>query len=134
MFLFGSLFYNINTSSVEDLTGRGSSDFFLRIYAIIFIVHLKIFPILTNRILCSGVQDLRNGYVVTPLPPKATFLDDPLRVLRAIRFGNKFTWIWQLFYSFLRKLYSWWRTWLIRKVFWLCICKFWLDNVLERFI
>ncbi|XP_074563184.1 tRNA nucleotidyltransferase cca2 [Curcuma longa] len=54
-----SLFYNINTSSVEDLTGR-------------------------------GVQDLRNGYVVTPLPPKATFLDDPLRVLRAIRFGARF--------------------------------------------
>ncbi|KAG6508943.1 hypothetical protein ZIOFF_034325 [Zingiber officinale] len=54
-----SLFYNINTNSVEDLTGR-------------------------------GVQDLRNGYVVTPLPPKATFLDDPLRVLRAIRFGARF--------------------------------------------
>uniref|UniRef100_A0A2P2KV24 Uncharacterized protein MANES_18G102400 n=1 Tax=Rhizophora mucronata TaxID=61149 RepID=A0A2P2KV24_RHIMU len=51
-----SLFYNINTSSVEDLTGR-------------------------------GIADLKTGKIVTPLPPKATFLDDPLRVLRAIRFG-----------------------------------------------
>ncbi|XP_038724411.1 tRNA nucleotidyltransferase cca2-like [Tripterygium wilfordii] len=54
-----SLFYNINTGSVEDLTGR-------------------------------GVADLRSGNIVTPLPPKATFLDDPLRVLRAIRFGSRF--------------------------------------------
>ncbi|XP_073013457.1 tRNA nucleotidyltransferase cca2 [Typha latifolia] len=54
-----SLFYNINTNSVEDLTGR-------------------------------GMQDLKSGLIVTPLPPKATFLDDPLRVLRAIRFGARF--------------------------------------------
>ncbi|XP_020595770.1 CCA tRNA nucleotidyltransferase, mitochondrial-like [Phalaenopsis equestris] len=54
-----SLFYNINTTSVEDLTGR-------------------------------GVQDLKDGYIVTPLPPRETFLDDPLRVLRAIRFGARF--------------------------------------------
>nr|XP_043617412.1 tRNA nucleotidyltransferase cca2 isoform X2 [Erigeron canadensis]XP_043617413.1 tRNA nucleotidyltransferase cca2 isoform X2 [Erigeron canadensis] len=54
-----SLFYNINTCSVEDLTGR-------------------------------GLDDLRSGKVVTPLPPKETFLDDPLRVLRAIRFSARF--------------------------------------------
>ncbi|KAL0337424.1 UNVERIFIED_CONTAM: CCA tRNA nucleotidyltransferase, mitochondrial [Sesamum calycinum] len=54
-----SLFYNINTSSVEDLTGR-------------------------------GIADLKSGKIVTPLPPKQTFLDDPLRVLRAIRFGARF--------------------------------------------
>ncbi|KAL9449484.1 hypothetical protein AB3S75_011417 [Citrus x aurantiifolia] len=57
-----SLFYNINTSSVEDLTGR-------------------------------GIVDLKHGKIVTPLPPKATFLDDPLRVLRAIRFGARFDFI-----------------------------------------
>ncbi|KAL0427052.1 UNVERIFIED_CONTAM: CCA tRNA nucleotidyltransferase, mitochondrial, partial [Sesamum latifolium] len=52
------LFYNINTSSVEDLTGR-------------------------------GIADLKSGKIATPLP-KQTFLDDPLRVLRAIRFGARF--------------------------------------------
>ncbi|KAK1591704.1 hypothetical protein Q3G72_012018 [Acer saccharum] len=57
-----SLFYNINTNSVEDLTGR-------------------------------GIEDLKSGKIVTPLPPKATFLDDPLRVLRAIRFGSRFVFI-----------------------------------------
>ncbi|CAL5333529.1 unnamed protein product [Camellia sinensis] len=50
-----SLFYNINTNSVEDFTGR-------------------------------GIADLKSGKILTPLPPKETFLDDPLRVLRAIRF------------------------------------------------
>ncbi|KAK3036014.1 hypothetical protein RJ639_031187 [Escallonia herrerae] len=54
-----SLFYNINSNSVEDFTGR-------------------------------GIADLRSGRIVTPLPPKETLLDDPLRVLRAIRFGARF--------------------------------------------
>lgn len=54
-----SLFYNINTKSVEDFTGR-------------------------------GIADLKSGKIVTPLPPKQTFLDDPLRVLRAVRFGARF--------------------------------------------
>ncbi|KAL3324167.1 hypothetical protein AABB24_038379, partial [Solanum stoloniferum] len=57
-----SLFYNINTRSVEDLTER-------------------------------GMADLKSGKIVTPLPPKQTFLDDPLRVLRAIRFGARFGFI-----------------------------------------
>ncbi|XP_077241459.1 polynucleotide adenylyltransferase family protein isoform X2 [Tasmannia lanceolata] len=37
-----------------------------------------------------GMSDLKSGIIVTPLPPKTTFLDDPLRVLRAIRFGARF--------------------------------------------
>ncbi|KAL1831105.1 hypothetical protein DCAR_0101084 [Daucus carota subsp. sativus] len=57
-----SLFYNINSRAVEDLTGK-------------------------------GIEDLRAGKIVTPLPPRETFLDDPLRVLRAIRFGARFEFI-----------------------------------------
>ncbi|KAM7477807.1 hypothetical protein LguiA_026020 [Lonicera macranthoides] len=40
-----------------------------------------------------GIQDLRSRSIATPLPPKQTFLDDPLRVLRAIRFGVRFGFI-----------------------------------------
>ncbi|CAN1343445.1 tRNA nucleotidyltransferase cca2 [Linum perenne] len=37
-----------------------------------------------------GVADLKSRRIATPLPPKEEFLDDPLRVLRAIRFGARF--------------------------------------------
>ncbi|XP_061994383.1 tRNA nucleotidyltransferase cca2-like isoform X1 [Rosa rugosa] len=57
-----SLFYNINTKSVEDWTNR-------------------------------GIEDLKCGKIVTPLPPKDTFMEDPLRVLRAIRFAARFGFI-----------------------------------------
>ena len=36
--------------------------------------------------LFGGVDDLRRGYLRTPLDCKVTFDDDPLRILRAIRF------------------------------------------------
>lgn len=37
-----------------------------------------------------GIQDLRDGIIRTPLPPKTTLLDDPLRLLRVVRFSNRF--------------------------------------------
>ncbi|EGZ10164.1 hypothetical protein PHYSODRAFT_522402 [Phytophthora sojae] len=37
-----------------------------------------------------GVEDLRFGRLRTPLEPRVTFLDDPLRVLRAVRFASRF--------------------------------------------
>lgn len=40
----------------------------------------------TNR----GVKDLQDGILRTPLDPVITFLQDPLRILRAIRFAAKF--------------------------------------------
>ena len=52
-----SLFYNVTTSKVEDLTGCGVRD------------------LLVDRL------------IRTPLDPRVTFMDDPLRVLRAVRFA-----------------------------------------------
>ncbi|GAM18780.1 hypothetical protein SAMD00019534_019550 [Acytostelium subglobosum LB1] len=37
----------------------------------------------------NGINDLMCGIVRTPLPPQTTFLDDPLRVLRSIRFATR---------------------------------------------
>ena len=36
-----------------------------------------------------GLEDLRRGIVATPLPPLTTLLDDPLRVLRSVRFAAR---------------------------------------------
>lgn len=38
----------------------------------------------------KGLDDLRQGVIRTPLPPRTTFLDDPLRILRAVRFASRF--------------------------------------------
>lgn len=54
-----SLFFNLDTLQVEDLTGK-------------------------------GLDDLKNGILRTPLDPITTFLDDPLRCLRLIRFASTY--------------------------------------------
>ncbi|KAL3811039.1 hypothetical protein ACHAXA_008284 [Cyclostephanos tholiformis] len=56
-FTINSLFYNVRTGKIEDWTGRGLDD----------LLHRRL--------------------VVTPVDPHVTFHDDPLRVLRAIRFA-----------------------------------------------
>jgi tRNA nucleotidyltransferase (CCA-adding enzyme) len=38
----------------------------------------------------QGCADLDAGIIRTPLDPSITFLDDPLRVLRAVRFASRF--------------------------------------------
>ncbi|THG99435.1 hypothetical protein EW026_g2916 [Hermanssonia centrifuga] len=38
----------------------------------------------------KGLEDLINGTIRTPLPPRETFMDDPLRVIRCIRFASRF--------------------------------------------
>lgn len=38
----------------------------------------------------KGLDDLKLGYIRTPLAPLQTFMDDPLRILRAFRFAARF--------------------------------------------
>ena len=38
----------------------------------------------------SGMSDLKNGYIRTPIDPKITFEDDPLRILRVVRFAVRY--------------------------------------------
>ena len=40
----------------------------------------------------KGMQDIQKGIVRTPLEPSKTFTDDPLRMLRVVRFYAKYNW------------------------------------------
>lgn len=38
----------------------------------------------------KGIEDLKNGVIRTPLDPKITFKEDPLRILRGIKFSARY--------------------------------------------
>ncbi|TFK30711.1 transfer RNA nucleotidyltransferase [Coprinopsis marcescibilis] len=58
----------------------------ITINALFYNVHTKTVEDFTSK----GLDDLKDGVIRTPLPPKETFADDPLRVLRCIRFASRF--------------------------------------------
>jgi tRNA nucleotidyltransferase (CCA-adding enzyme) len=72
-----ALFYNVQSRSVEDFTGKVTQSV------------APWYP-LTHTQSTQGLDDLRNGLIRTPLAPEDTFRDDPLRLLRAVRFAARF--------------------------------------------
>ncbi|KAG8891337.1 CCA tRNA nucleotidyltransferase, mitochondrial, partial [Tulasnella sp. 408] len=58
----------------------------ITVNALFYNVHTRSVEDYTGK----GLDDLREGVARTPLPPRETFLDDPLRVLRCIRFASRF--------------------------------------------
>lgn len=58
-FTVNTLFFNIRTEKIEDITKR-------------------------------GYKDLQTKVLVTPISPLQSFLEDPLRILRGIRFASRF--------------------------------------------
>ena len=58
----------------------------LTINALFYNIHSKEVEDFTRR----GLSDLTDRIARTPLPPRQTFLDDPLRVVRCVRFASLF--------------------------------------------
>lgn len=58
----------------------------LTINALFFNINKNKVEDFTNK----GVQDLKTGVLRTPLDPVQTFLDDPLRILRVLRFYGRY--------------------------------------------
>eukprot|EP00594_Rhizosolenia_setigera_P017934 CAMPEP_0178961198 /NCGR_PEP_ID=MMETSP0789-20121207/13536_1 /TAXON_ID=3005 /ORGANISM="Rhizosolenia setigera, Strain CCMP 1694" /LENGTH=715 /DNA_ID=CAMNT_0020644931 /DNA_START=396 /DNA_END=2543 /DNA_ORIENTATION=+ len=77
-------------SRIPDLMriGTAEEDAFRRdltINALFYNINKGCIEDLTGR----GIEDLRKGVVATPLHPLTTLLDDPLRILRSIRFAAR---------------------------------------------
>ncbi|KAG0070343.1 hypothetical protein BGZ92_004504, partial [Podila epicladia] len=69
--------------------GTPSEDAFRRditINALFYNIHTRTVEDFTGK----GLEDLKKGYIRTPLEPFETFWQDPLRVMRCIRFAARF--------------------------------------------
>ena len=84
--------YSHPDNRIPDTTiqfGTPHSDAYRRdftINALYYNVQTKMIEDYTTR----GLRDLHHRYLQTPLDPQVTFADDPLRILRAIRFAIRF--------------------------------------------
>ena len=81
--------YSEDSRIPEMQFGTAKDDAFRRdltINALFYNINEKKVEDFTER----GIEDLSRGVVRTPLPPRTTFLDDPLRILRAVRFAARF--------------------------------------------
>lgn len=58
----------------------------LTVNSLFFNVHSRTIEDWTQH----GLSDLEQRIARTPLPPRQTFLDDPLRILRCVRFASRF--------------------------------------------
>jgi putative nucleotidyltransferase with HDIG domain len=73
----------VSSGSLQDDQNR--RDF--TINAMGFNMHPENFGMLVDPF--NGVADLKSGIIRTPLDPKITYSDDPLRMMRAIRFASQ---------------------------------------------
>ncbi len=56
-------------------------------------INALFYNIKSNKVedfLGNGILDLKNSLIRTPIDPRITFNDDPLRILRVIRFAVRF--------------------------------------------
>ncbi|KAF8973800.1 hypothetical protein BDZ97DRAFT_1648416 [Flammula alnicola] len=58
----------------------------ITINALFYNVHTREVEDFTEK----GLDDMRKGLIRTPMPPRETFHDDPLRVLRCVRFSSRY--------------------------------------------